>query len=121
MWRVVGQLSVSRPSRGEKQDEQIRRLKFHDRGVFLILLVKTSCMDTAGKHVGAKVIKANSNMTDQRFQVSDSTDGIDFVRKCLLKSVYALFSLRNAFKSQDIFIKKTLELKVRVEVFAFPT
>lgn len=89
-----------------KQNERVRRLKSHDRGVFLILLVKTSCMDTAGKRVGAKVIKANSSMTDQRFQVSNP------------KSVYVSFRVRNAFESPDIFIK-TLEPKVRVKVLLF--
>lgn len=72
-------------------------------------------MDAAGKHVGAEVIKANSGLTDQRFQVSNPTNGIDCVRKRLLKSVYASFRVRNAFKSPDIFIK-TLALKVRVKV-----
>lgn len=75
-------------------------------------------MHTAGKHVGAKVIKAKSSMTDQRFQVSNPTNGVDFVRKRLLKSVHASFRVRNAFKSLDIFIK-TLELKVRVKVLLF--
>lgn len=112
--RSVSLTSIKR----RKQDERVRRLKSHDRGVFLILLVKTSCLDAAGKHVGAKVIKANSSTTDQSFQESNSTNGIDFVSKRLLKSVYASFRLRNAFKSLDIFIK-TLELKVRVKVLLF--
>lgn len=66
--------------------------------MFLILLAKTSCADVAGKHVGViKVIKANSGMTDQRFQVSNPTDGIDFVSKRLLKSVYASFRHKKCF------------------------
>lgn len=76
-------------------------------------------MYTAGKHVGAKVIKANSSLTDQRFQVSNSTSVIDRVNKCLLKSVYASFRVRNAFKSR--YFHKNFQVQGESQSFALST